>query len=269
MYAGWLLTNWSGQLFGAHQKFNRTSRKHLGELLADPASFPSIKWIQHFEGRNGPDGMKQKSPKDEPRHFYDPFDPTYTDLLIDLRNHYKQLVSALKQKNEERAAYEAAWLAHVVTDGLTPAHHYPYEKEFKEITGQENPSHADDKVVGIRIIRGDSSVQMVKKNWKFYGAKGLFMTHGLFELGVAAIIRPLKLAKARPTEYDLKTLKHIGLEEMFKREAREVALLGMYDRFYIRGWTPKLARDVREHLAPSISKLITLAWYSAATEAKG
>jgi hypothetical protein len=33
------------------------------------------------------------------------------------------------------------------------------------------------------------------------------------------------------------------------------------------GWTPRLARQVRKHLAPAIVKTVTLAWYSAALDA--
>ena len=37
-------------------------------------------------------------------------------------------------KNDKtRAAFEAAWLAHALTDGLTPAHHYPYQEAVSEL----------------------------------------------------------------------------------------------------------------------------------------
>ena len=75
MYSGWLLTNYSGQIIGAHQKFNRVAYRQL-KLLQPELQLPALKLIQHFEGRNGPDGLKLKSPgHNEPHHFYDPFDP--------------------------------------------------------------------------------------------------------------------------------------------------------------------------------------------------
>lgn len=268
MYSGWLLTHRSGNFIGAHQKFNRIAHRHLAELFDGRSiQFPHIKQILHFEGKNGPDGIKAKSPGiDEPHHFYDPFDPTYTELLAYLNGHYEGLVRALKEKNQERAAYEAAWLAHVITDGLTPAHHYPYEAELEKLRGEDKSTRTS--IAAKNLIKGENTYQTVKKNWHFWGPKGLFATHFWFEWGVSAIIKPLKLHAARPTEYDMKTVRHLGIEEFFKRTAREIALMDMYDRFYKRGWTPNLAKDVRHILAPLISRTITLAWHTAALEAQ-
>ncbi|MEM6997410.1 MAG: hypothetical protein AAF413_00705 [Patescibacteria group bacterium] len=268
MYSGWLLTNQSGEIFGAHQKINRIAWKRLNELDdSDTSRFPSVKLVQHFEGRNGPDGLKQKSPgQDEPHHFYYPDNPDATDLLQHLRDHYSGLVEALSKQDMDRAAYEAAWLSHVLTDGLTPAHHHPYEEEYEEIAGYK-PSDRT-KPSERMMIKGEGVYDTARKNWDFWGAKGLFMTHGLFELGFAGIIKPLRFKHAAPTEYDLKLLDHHGIEEVFKRYAEQVAELDMYTRFYERGWTTKLARDVREVLAPTIIKCVTLAWYSALKESK-
>ena len=258
MYSGWLLTNNSGNILGAHQKFNRAAYKGLNQL--DPANqLPPLKLIQHFEGRNGPDGLKTKSPgRDEPHHFYDPFDPDYTDLLKHLRNHYNHLRRALKVADNERAAYEAAWLAHALTDGLTPAHHYPYEEEVSNLR-DTNLTKVSHKF----ILRGNSLQEFLGKNWDFWGAKGLFITHGLFECGVAMVIAPLALSKAQPSQYYLKLLKQVGPIEIFCRRAREIAHHDMYSRFYRRGWTRSLAGDVRRILAPTITEMIILAWYSA------
>lgn len=267
MYSGWLLTNQSGEIFGAHQKINRIASKRLAEVDIDTSSFPDIKLIQHFEGRNGPDGLKTKSPgQDEPHHFYYPDDPESTDLLQHLRSHYTKLVESLKSGDQDRAAYEAAWLSHVITDGLTPAHHHPYEEEYEQIAGYK-PGDAS-KPTERMMIKGDTVYDTARKNWDFWGAKGLFITHGLFELGFAGIIKPLRLKSAALTEYDTKLVEHIGIEEVFKRYAEQIVELDMYTRFYERGWTTKLAKDVREVLAPTITRCVTLAWYSALQEAK-
>jgi hypothetical protein len=90
----------------------------------------------HFEGKNGPDGIKRKSPaKDEPWHYYDPLNPNDTTLLQMIEGHSDNLVKALRRQNNEKAAFEAAWLAHAVVDGLTPAHHYPLEEKIEELWG--------------------------------------------------------------------------------------------------------------------------------------
>src|SRR5687768_4414525 len=136
MYSGTTLTPLSGRLMGAHQKLDRLAHASLRSLLKEPNVFPSIRRVLHFEGVNGPDAIKRKSPaKDEPWHYYSPFDDTDNKLIDLLDIHYDQLVKALKGKDEVRAAFEAAWLAHAIVDGLTPAHHYPYEEVLTELRG--------------------------------------------------------------------------------------------------------------------------------------
>ena len=69
-------------------------------------------------------------------------------------------------------------------------------------------------------------------------------------------------------EKDLQTLHEVGFIEVFKLKAREVASLDMYHSYYEFGWTPKLARQVRRQLAPSIVQAVAMAWYSALEEAQ-
>jgi hypothetical protein len=114
--------------FGAHQKIDRVARDHLGLILAKDSIFPSRKAIIKFEGIDGPDGIKRKTPaQDELWHFIDPHDESDRQIVGILEDNYRGLVKALREGNETRAAFEAAWLAHGIVDGLTPAHHYPYE----------------------------------------------------------------------------------------------------------------------------------------------
>src|SRR5688572_32264698 len=136
MYSGTTLRPLTGRMIGAHQKVDRLARANLRQLLPDDSKFPSTKLILHFEGINGPDAIKRKSPaKDEPWHYYDPFDVKDEQLLDLIKEHYNHLVSQLKAGNEERVAFEAAWLAHALVDGLTPAHHFPYEEKLSELMG--------------------------------------------------------------------------------------------------------------------------------------
>jgi hypothetical protein len=133
MYSGSTLTRISGNIIGAHQKIDRIARRQL-EAIVPGIVFPDITSILHFEGDQGPDSIKRKNPgPDEEWHFIRPFDDTDTQLIEFINYHYKELVKALKSTNEERAAFEAAWLAHAVVDGLTPAHHYPYEQKLMEL----------------------------------------------------------------------------------------------------------------------------------------
>ena len=251
---------------GAHQKIDRVARNHLTKLLADDNKFPTSRRILHFEGKNGPDAIKRKSPaKDEPWHYYSPFDDDDSQLVDLIRDHYEQLVKQLKKGNEERVAFEAAWLAHALVDGLTPAHHYPYEQKLSELRGEgiETRTTVRQKLV----IPGVTRRQKVKNNWKMWGPKGLFTTHGMFEMGIATIIAPLGFGETIPRQEDIEKMEKIGPIEWFKRTAREIAVLGMYDSYYQKGWTPKLAWQVRHRLGPMLVSTVTLTWYAAILDA--
>lgn len=268
MYSGTTLTPISGRVFGAHQKIDRLARTSLrrSSLLCD--NFPTTQHILHFEGVNGPDAIKRKSPaKDEPWHYYAPFDDADTQLLTIITQHHDRLVDALRKQDEVRASFEAAWLAHAIVDGLTPAHHYPYEEELTELRGGEGiegRTTIKEKIV----MPGDTRRQQVRNNWKMWGPKGLLTTHGLFEWGIAAIIKPLAATqRMQLAEKDLAELHELGMLEVFRRKAREVASLEMYKAYYQNGWTPKLALQVRRQLVPIIVQTVALAWYSAAEEA--
>ena len=267
MWSGTTLTNFSGSIVGAHQKVDRVARRYLRVLAPKNIDkFPTIRDILHFEGKNGPDGIKSKSPaKDEPWHFYDPFDPGDTKILDIIKDHYEELVWQLKKGSPERAAFDAAWLAHALVDGLTPAHHFPYEEKLTEIRG--DGLHTRDSIKSKVIMPGDTIGKMLKSNWQMYGIKGLMSMHGFFEFGVGLILAPIKMPTAKPTENDIKTMTEIGYIEVFKRAAREIALLDMYDRIHENGWTVQLSRDVRNHLGPIMAKTVCLVWYSALREA--
>jgi hypothetical protein len=270
MYSGTTLTAASGRLVGAHQKIDRVARKHLHELLTVGVPFPSIKTILHFEGQNGPDGIKRKSPaQDEPWHFISPFDADDTTLLGLIDDHYKNLVAALRDDDTVVAAFEAAWLSHAIVDGLTPAHQYPYEEKLGELRGglsKETRSTYKDKI----LIPGSNNREAIRNNWKMWGPKGLLTTHFAFEWGVSSILLPVRVnGNTRPTKAELVTVQQMPATEYFTRLAKEVAAVGIYDEFYRHGWTSRLARTVRQQLVPTLVKAVTLIWYKAAQEAAG
>lgn len=268
MWSGWLLTNRSGAIFGVHQRIDRVSRRFLGDLIKNPSTFPSAKEILHFEGKNGPDGIKAKSPaNDEPWHYYDPFDPDDSLITKLITDHYKSLVVALSKKDMQKASFESAWLAHALVDGLTPAHHYPYEQELSKLR-EGKPKESRDTIFNKIVMPGSTKMKMLKNNWKMWGPRGLLVSHGFFEFGVAYIMAPMRYHLCPPTRYDIKIMHEVGIVEYFKRAAREVAGLGMYEKYIKNGWTSKLARQTRDELVPIIIKTVTLAWYSALYDAK-
>jgi hypothetical protein len=268
MYAGTTLRNSSGRIIGAHQKLDRVARKALEQTLLEQ-DFPTISEILHFEGKNGPDGIKSKSPaQDEPWHYYNPLKPRAGGLVQMIERHSKNLTTALRKNSREKAAFEAAWLAHALVDGLTPAHHFPLEETLEEMRGEgiETRTTIKDKL----IVRseGDTRRQVLAKNWKFWGAKGIMTTHFLFEIGIATTIAPLRLRQGYPSAQQQKEVLEKGIIDIFKQAALDIYERDLYERFARKGWTRQLAREIREMLAPTIVRVIALAWYEAAYRAQ-
>lgn len=251
---------------GAHQKFDRVARKFVAQLRPE-AEFPAIKQILHFEGNNGPDGIKRKSPGvDEPWHYWDPTNPEDHVLMDIILEHLANLSRDLKANDMDRAAFEAAWMAHAIVDGLTPAHHYPYEAKLTELRGGE----AKETRTSFRkkvVISGDTKREMIRKNWKMWGAKGLLLSHGTFEFGVSSAVRPLKMKEGLPKEADIKHARNIGYKQYLQTVALEIYELNMYERFLRRGWSTKLVRETRQQLGPKVVHAIAVAWVLALDEA--
>ena len=248
-------------VMGAHQKIDRVAHRLLKPLLKRSLKFPNTKDILHFEGLNGPDGVKRKSPgRDEPWHFIDPRDPEDRALLDDISNHRENLTKALIENDQVRAAFEAAWLAHAVVDGLTPAHHEPFEEELERLRGEDITTRTSVKSK-IVMPGGGSTKQFIRNNWEYWGAKGVMSTHFHFEIGVASTITPLGFEGAGPSGNDIIRLKNHGFEPLFLEALHEIASLKMYDQFLKKGWTSRMAAMTRTTLAPIIIRMVILAWY--------
>lgn len=261
----------SGRIIGAHQKIDRVARRNFEELIKKQLPFPEIEQILKFEGINGPDGIKLKSPGvDEPWHFIDPNNLDEPPLVQDIQNHMTNLTSALVARDKYRAAFEAAWLAHAVVDGLTPAHHEPEEDTFKEL----RESVEEKKTIRSRlVVSGNGSAkQFVVNNWDHWGAGGVMTTHTMFEAGVATTIKTLQFEEVRPSSNDLVRVRQEGFEPMYLEALRRVVALDMYSYFKKRGWTRRIASVTRRQLLPEIIEAVMLAWYAAyarALEKKG
>lgn len=262
MYSGTTFRNKSGRVIGTHQKIDRVARRHLRHVLPKGTWFPTAKDILHFEGKNGPDGIKSKSPGvDEPWHFIDPEHEGDHQLFDLINDHIHNLSVALSDRNQERAAFEAAWLAHAIVDGLTPAHHYPYEEKLEEIRGEgmETRVRRRDKV----LMPGKNRRHKLKNNWEFWGSKGLMTTHLGFEFGVATSIAALRFDDL---EVNATITKESDFLDIYKAALQDVDRLGMYEEFHRRGWTRKLARQTKNELAPLIIRTVILGWYAAVLE---
>ncbi len=251
------------------RSLDRVSRRHLRRYIPKDAFFPGGPQITYFEGKRGPDGakLKRQVQGEQPWHFIDPFNPDDTELheLIDV--HYDGLVKALKRKDEVQASFQAAWLAHALVDGLTPAHHYPYEEELERLRGGES-RHTRTGLTGRLYVKSPTIRESLLMSTKLVGPKGLLTNHAMFEVGAYALIRPLSLNSGRPSKADLKHVREAGIIAVFNELAKEIAELRLYDRFIAGGWTVRLTRQVRKEMAPRMVRMITLAWYCAYMEAQ-
>ena len=257
----------SGKLIGVHQKLDKVARKLLDAKM-EGVDFPTIKEILYFEGSRGPDGIKKKSPGvDDPDYFIIPSkdDGKLFEIVM---NHQHNLAQALKSDNRERAAFEAAWMAHALTDALTPAHHYPYRKVVDELmTDKDYKTLFGHEIKG--IMRGETLLQAARNNWLYWGAGGVMTKHIAYEYGVAYIIKPVRLERLMPKNLEAADLKKVDLKKEFYDAVNKVDSLKMYDHFLDAGWTTQLAVETREILIPEIVRLIVLGWASSIELAKG
>ena len=266
MYSGTTFHKLSGNIIGAHQKIDRVARNQLNSLIPGN-NFPRIGLILKFEGNRGPDSIKRKSPgKNEEWHFIKPSDPNDTKLIEIICYHYDELVSALKSKNLERSSFEAAWLAHAIVDGLTPAHHYPYEQELIKLREGEG-IETRSSIIRKLIIPGRSSLNIIKNNWQMWGPKGLFSMHAAFELGFATLIAPLRFNDILPKPNYLSSISKMKLPKWYRSLVSQVDKLNIYETYYKTGWTRKLSKQVRKELAPTLINAVTAVWYLAYNEA--
>jgi hypothetical protein len=263
MFAGFITPKHAIKSIGIHQRLDTAAYRAIKPFLS-PGSFPRIDQVLHFEGYHGPDGLKVKS-RDErgPGHMYDPISET-GDVPSHIENHYRQLVGALSRKDMIRAAFEAGWLAHFVTDGLTPAHHFPLHDKLAALSG--DPCHRPDRSRRRQLREEAPNIGFWRRNWAIWGAKGLHSTHQNFELGIATALL-LQPIRATLNLAKLAEARRIGPVEFFKLSALEVAQLDLYQRFYRRGWTADLGRIIKRQLAPQTAGVIGIIWLLAYLEA--
>lgn len=263
MYAGFITPKHVTNRLGVHQRLDSAAYRMLMPYLG-PERFPSITQILGFEGYGGPDGLKVKTPV-TPSHFYDPLEDK-GELPHLIGHHYRQLVGSLMGDDMIRAAFEGAWLAHYVVDGLTPAHHFPFDERMAELRdGQLVATTRAGRILA--KTDDDTTLMALRKGWRVWGPKGLFSTHHNFEIGIAFAL----LRFTTPGDLDERLVikaRQAGPVEFFKREARAIAQLGLYDRFYAEGWNAEIAGVVKGTIAPKASAAVAAIWLVAMLEAE-
>ena len=181
-------------------------------------------------------------------------------------DHIRNLSVALQSHERERASFEAAWLAHAIVDGLTPAHHYPLEEKLTQLRGSDLSTRTSKRKK--LIIPGSTKRQFVRNNWEFWGAKGVMTTHVHFELGVASAIATMRFDRFSFSDDIVRDLREHGFAHMFDRSLAHIAALDMYEEFAEKGWTRHLAKQTKDVLVPEIIRCVMLGWLAALYESE-
>lgn len=254
------------KIAGTHQKIDRAARLTLRKILSknptfSKVHFPKIDEILVFEGNGGPDGIKTKSPgKDEPWHFVEPYGDL-TPIKTYVENHLFNLSKALSEENYVRASFEAGWMAHAITDALTPAHQYPMTDKIIEISGKKPEER--DKIIKKMFLSGKNWRERLLNNWEYIGPKGVMSSHMLYEMGVATMITSIAAKKITndPTKEEISRVLNGNFMEVFEEKIKWVADQKYYETYLEKGWTTSLARNTKSILLPEISKIVALGWF--------
>jgi len=267
MYAGTTFRRSSGRIVGVHQRIDRVARRSLNLLIKKSHGFPGIMNILHFEGKNGPDGLKLKrATSDIPWHFIDPTNPNDRLLILMINDHIYNLAHSLSSRDSIRAAFEAAWLAHAITDGLTPAHLYSLDCKIEKLFGK--PQHELQGITAKKTIHGINRRDTIAKNWEYWGAGGVVFSHLMFELSVASVIASEKYKIIKPSSMDIERLKNEGFEKLFTESVQKIHSLRVYETYIKGGVTIELANTIKHVVMPEIINCVVLAWYYAILSAK-
>ncbi len=237
---------------GVHQRLDRQAYQLITYYNLSnkdlTGKFPALKKILHFEGINGPDGLKVKS-KNDVSHLWDPISkvghlPTWIEI------HHQQLILALQKEDHTEAAFQSAWMAHYLADGMTPAHHIDFNKiEEKMLTSKQA-----------------NLLNKMRKKWLYYGYKGLLSSHLIFEFGIGFYL----IASRTKPKFDadlLQQIKKQGLKRVFEIETSKVGELDLYNNFLTEGWNGKILTELRNSVLIRIPQLISASWQSAIEEA--
>ncbi len=263
MYSGFINSKRTMPAVGVHQRLDSAAYR-LVRPYVRLEEFPTRRQIIGFEGLNGPDGLKIKSPgRHEPGHLYNPTSGG-GDIPDLIKAHYGTLVRALRDRDLVRAAFDVAWLAHYICDGLTPAHHFPLDAELA--TYGADYASKPQRYKHAVLVRGQNPAQTLKSSWALWGVKGLLSTHFNFEMGVATTLVGRRI-RVSLEPADLVDARESGPVEYFKTQADAIAELHMYEQFYAAGWSADLARLVLRRLAPQTVRAIAVIWLLACQEA--
>lgn len=269
MFSRTILADSKTEKIATHQRLVRAASKQVKAYLPKGAKFPTAKQINYFEGKNGPDGLGTKKSKEEdiPCQFLLPENDDGR-LVGHIRDHLHEVHEAYKKRDEIKLSFELAWLEHMIVDGLTPAHHYPFKEEVDKLSKRDRKEV--DNLMKRLFLSGDGILNSIEVNWKHIGPKGVGSSHILYEAGIdfiAMSLRARQLIKPITAE-DIKKAKNGQFVDLYYKSVYKIADMKMFDKYMKSGWTTELANSTREVLLPEAVKCITLGWIAGIYEGK-
>lgn len=235
MNSGFLtvLTKGKFRKVGVHQRLDQAAYSVLAQEH-ELKDLPSLNSILFFEGYNGPDGLKIKG-KHDTNHLWEPIEEI-GQLKKFVKVNFDNLVQALRDNDSDKAAFEMAWLAHFLTDGLTPAH------------------HIDD------LYMPKARKVSVLNMWEFL--KSIPRQHVIFESLTGGVLWLRKIDR-KGNGLIAGDIKKEGIESIFVRESKKIAKLNIYNKFLEKGWSLDVANMILKKTVPAIVILIASAWVAA------
>ena len=152
-------------------------------------------------------------------------------------------------------------MAHAITDGLTPPHHFPLEEKLAQLRGEGMETR--NSLIKKSLMPGETVLKTLRNNWEFWGAKGVMTMHLAFEAGVASVVAYQRFAAGLPQQRDIEEVRRAGFRAFYLGCVHGVADMAMYEKFAKTGWTTELARQTNRQLMPLIIRAVVLGWLSA------
>ena len=92
------------------------------------------------------------------------------------------------------------------------------------------------------------------------------MTHAVFELGIATMIKPLRINKSLCSGDNFFLVTSNNLNDWYRLKAQDVANMDIYNHFSRSGWKRSITEQIKKELLPLIVQSVCLVWYGATQE---
>jgi hypothetical protein len=232
--------------WGTHWFINKQALFLLeGEGIEVGEEFPSLGQINYFEEFQGPDGAWLRGEHLDSNMYWNPKTDEGNAPEEALRL-FKKLIIAMEDKDSRIVAQEAAWLAHIVTDMLWPAH----------------------QVGKIQDVEGQYWFWKVKTDW-YDGLTGSLWDkhdkHSKLEFLTTITFWGRRLGKSQiDHQFIAKAEKDQSLIIGYlKEKAEEIHDKELYQDFIKNGWSRGVKYTIDQEILPEMISAVATLWYLA------